>query len=193
MSFTAPPESAAWLHREERSGFEVVYFQSVDGGHLITGCTTALEENQTWIVEYEIRIDPQWRTRYARVRGRSGTGARTTELETDGEGRWDVNGHRESSLDGCLDLDLESSAMTNALPVHRLGLGRDEHADAPAAYLRAVDLGVQRLEQEYVRIDDDGARQRYHYTAAAFAFACDLTYDESGLVLDYPGIATRAA
>jgi hypothetical protein len=28
--------------------------------------------------------------------------------------------------------------------------------------------------------------------APAFDFACRLTYDESGLVLDYPGIAVRA-
>jgi hypothetical protein len=193
MSFTAPPESAAWVHRDARSGFEVVYFQSLDGGHLVTGCTTALEDDQTWVVDYAIRLDPQWRTRHALVRGRSSAGLRTTELETAGDGRWDVNGRRVSSLDGCLDVDLESSAMTNTLPVHRLGLSRHEKAEAPAAYVRAVDLGVQRLEQEYVRIDDDGPRQRYHYSAAAFAFTCDLTYDESGLVLSYPGIAERAA
>jgi hypothetical protein len=193
MPFIAPPRSAAWIHREARSGFEVVYFQSVDDGHHVTGCTTALEDGQTWVVEYEIRLDPLWRTSYALVRGRSLAGVRTTELETDREGRWEVNGRHESHLDGCLDVDLESSAMTNALPVHRLDLGRGEHAGAPAAYVRAVDLGVQRLDQEYVRIDDDGPRQRYHYTAAAFEFACELTYDEYGLVLSYPGIATRAA
>jgi hypothetical protein len=90
-------------------------------------------------------------------------------------------------LDGCLDVDLESSALTNAFPVHRLGLDVGERADTPAAYVRALDLSVERLEQSYVRLDDDdGGRRRYHYAAPGFAFECELTYDDSGLVLDYP-------
>jgi len=33
--------------------------------------------------------------------------------------------------------------------------------------------------------------QSYDYAAPAFEFACRLVYDESGLVLSYPGIAGR--
>jgi len=61
-----------------------------------------------------------------------------------------------------------------------------------AAYVRALDLGVARLEQAYRRIADDGPRQRFDYAAPAFGFTSRLVYDESGLVLDYPGIARRA-
>ena len=52
---------------------------------------------------------------------------------------------------------------------------------------------MERLEQRYVRLDDDGRRQRYHYMSPAFDFECELVYDEFGLVLEYPGIAVRAA
>ena len=65
------------------------------------------------------------------------------------------------------------------------------HAPAPAAYVRAVGLAVQRLEQTYVRTPDEGMRQCYDYSAPAFDFRCRLVYDETGLVLDYPGIAVR--
>ena len=82
--------------------------------------------------------------------------------------------------------------MTNALPVRRMGLALGARAAAPAAYVRAVGLAVERLEQSYLRAPDEAARQRYDYAAPAFDFACRLTYDESGLVLDYPGIAVRA-
>jgi hypothetical protein len=43
-----------------------------------------------------------------------------------------------------------------------------------------------------VRAADEGHCQRYDYRAPAFGFSCRLAYDESGLVLDYPGIAVRA-
>lgn len=114
-------------------------------------------------------------------------------LRSDGAGRWRIDGRPAPHLDGCLDVDLESSSLTNAFPVHRLGLPVGEHAGAPAAYVRALDLSVERLDQRYTRLADAGSRERYHYAAPAFEFECELLYDEYGLLLDYPGIATRAA
>ena len=192
VSFASPPPSAAWLHREARSGFEVAYLQNVDEGHLITGCTAAVEDGQAWTVEYELHLDPGWVTRSAHVRSRTIAGTRMAQLKTDGEGHWSVDGQPAVHLDGCLDVDLESSALTNALPVHRLCLEPGERAQAPVAYVRAVSLDVVRLEQEYTRTNDCGHQQRYHYTAPVFDFACELVYDEAGLVLTYPGIAERA-
>ncbi len=90
-------------------------------------------------------------------------------------------------------MDLESSAVTNALPVRRLDLTVAAQAAAPAAYVRAVGLAVDRLEQTYLRTPDQAAHQCYDYTATAFDFECRLIYGQSGLVLDYPGIAARAA
>jgi len=77
---------------------------------------------------------------------------------------------------------------TSARIAHRFGA----RATAPAAYVRAIGVAVGRLEQTYLRAPDDAARQRYDYAAPAFDFTCRLVYDESGLVLDYPGIAVRA-
>jgi hypothetical protein len=193
MPYLPPPPSGAWAHQVARSGFEVVLFEPTDDGHLIAGCTTAVQDGCGWIVDYEIHIDAAWRTLSGRVAGRSGARSRTVLLESDGGGRWHVDGRAAPHLDGCLDVDLESSAMTNALPVHRLNLATGEMAQAPAAYVRALDLSVERLEQQYVRMSDQDGYQRYDYSAPAFDFSCRLVYDEAGLVLDYPGIAVRAA
>lgn len=114
MPFLSPPPRGAWAHQDARSGFEVVFFEPTDDGHLLGGCTTAVEDGRSWIVDYEIRIDAAWRTRRARVAGRSGARSRTVLLETDGGGRWRIDGRAAPHLDGCLDVDLESSAMTNA-------------------------------------------------------------------------------
>ena len=94
-------------------------------------------------------------------------------------------------VDGCVDVDLGSSALTNAFPVRRLGLRTGDAADAPAVYVRAPDLVVDRLDQRYRRLPDEGHAVRYAYEAPRFGFACTIRYDETGLVLDYPGIAVR--
>jgi hypothetical protein len=192
MEFAPVPATAAWQHRGARTGFEVAYFDSLGAGCRVAGWTTAIEDGSTWAVEYVIDLDGTGATRGAGIRGRSAAGFTSTLLEADGAGRWVVDGVPASHLDGCLDVDLESSALTNALPVRRMGLAPGARAAAPAAYVRAVGLGVERLEQTYLRVPDEAARQRYDYAAPAFDFACRLTYDKSGLVLDYPGIAVRA-
>jgi uncharacterized protein len=192
MSFHPPPATACWQHRGTRSGFEVAYFSAREHGWRIDGTTAAIEDAQTWVVTYRIEVDATWATRSARITARTAAGPRETLLESDGAGRWLIDGDPAPDLDGCMDVDLESSAMTNTLPVHRLDLQPGARADAPAAYIRALTLAAGRLDQVYERIPDEAAHRRYDYAAPAFGFTARLAYDESGLVADYPGIALRA-
>jgi hypothetical protein len=193
MPFDDLPKSAAWRHRGARDGFEVVFIRPDRNRVLFEGGTAAVEEGHAWVVEYAIAVGADWSTQSARVDNRSESGVTELRLETDAAGRWRVNGAEAPHLDGCLDVDLESSSLTNAFPVHRLRLGVGQAADAPAAYVRAVDLTVERLDQRYVRLQDDRNCQRYHYASPGFEFECELAYDGAGLVVDYPGIAIRVA
>jgi hypothetical protein len=130
----------------------------------IEGTTAAIEGAEAWVVSYLVELDAAWATRSARITASTVAGTHETFLESDGAGHWLVDGSNAPYLDGCMDVDLESSAMTNALPVHRMNL----------------------------RIGDQDARQQYEYSAPAFGFTSQLRYDDSGLVVDYPGIAMRA-
>ena len=185
------PPSAAWRHQGGRLGFEVAFFSAPNPPLRATGSTSAVESGEAWAVDYEIELDPQWRVRRARISVRSTRGVRHRLLDADGEGHWLLDGARVAALDGCLDLDLESSAMTNAFPVHRKALPLGRQASAPAAYVRAVDLEIERLEQLYQRLPDKGENQCFDYWSPAFDFRARLVYDSAGLVLDYPGIAVR--
>jgi hypothetical protein len=193
VSFASPPPAACWQHQGLRSGFEVAYFTVEASGVGVDGATTGLQDRDTWIVTYNLQLDESWCTRRARVTTRTVSGVAERVLESDGGGHWVVDGELATELDGCLDVDLESSAMTNALPVHRLRLAVGEQAAAPAAYVRVLNMEVERLEQGYARVDDQESLQQYDYEAPVFDFRCRLVYDASGLVLEYPGIAVRSA
>ena len=174
MSFAPVPATAAWHDRGARSGFEVVYFAARGDGCRIAGWTTAIEDGATWAVEYAIEVDAAWATRSARIRGRSAGGFSSALLEADGAGHWLADGKPARHLDGCLDVDLEASAMTSALPVRQMGLPVGAQQAAPAAYVRAAGLAVERLEQTYARTADEASCQCYDYAAPAFGFAAPL-------------------
>ena len=59
--------------------------------------------------------------------------------------------------------------------------------------MRGEDLSVLRIEQTYTRLEDEAGQSRYDYDCPTFDFGCLLTYDESGLVLDYPQVGSRFA
>jgi hypothetical protein len=124
------------------------------------------------------------------VSASTGSDVARCSLLHDGAGHWTLNGERAPHLDNCLDVDLEASACTNTFPAHRFASAVDLTCDAPAAYVR-VGGGVERLEQTYRPHAPGIAGQAFDYAAPKFAFACRLHYDRSGLVVEYPGIATR--
>jgi hypothetical protein len=187
------PATAAWRHLEARDGFEVVFLRSAGDRYELEGWVSAVEEGEAWAVRYRLTLESNWATRSAHVFGRSALGEHDLRLESDSAGSWRIDGKPLDHVRGCLDVDLEASACTNALPVRRLGLEVGQAADAPAVYLRAPDLGVERLEQRYARLPDADGQSRYDYVSPSFDFPAVLVYDEHGLVLDYPGIAVRVA
>lgn len=186
MTEYAPlPSFAAWRFVDAVDGFEVVYADP----HGLRGHTSAVEDGRPYAVQYDIALDDGWRTREVRVRSDTVDGQRGTVLRSDGEGRWTVDGVPAPHLDGLVDVDLEASACTNTLPVHRLSLPAGEEVAASAVYVRALDLSVTRLDQTYRR---RGART-FDYVSGGGAFRAVLEYDDAGLIVDYPGIAVRSA
>jgi hypothetical protein len=187
------PLTAAWRHLDARVGFEALFLRRETDGYHVEGYSTAVDDGQAWSIRYDLTIDLVWTTRSAHIVSRSERGAKELRLDGDGVGGWRVGGRPAPQLAGCLDVDLEASVFTNALPVHRLGLEVGQQADAPAVYVRAPGLRVERLEQRYARLQDEGEHQRYDYAAPAFDYRDELVYDEFGLVLSYPGLAVRVA
>ena len=185
------PPTSAWRHHGPREGLEVLFTSRTRRGWRLDGVTTAVEAGSPWTVRYSITVDRQWATLSAVVSGTTQRGSRRRTLRRFGASQWTVDGEWDPALDGCVDVDLESSACTNTLPVHRLSLPSDAVHDRPAAYVRALDLGVERLEQTYQQRPSDNDGMSFDYRAPQFGFNARLTYDRFGLVVDYPGIAAR--
>lgn len=186
--FVPLPPFGAWRLLGAHDGFEITRFAAAKNGVVFTGTSLGIEADTPWNFDYIIEVDNSWHTRSAVINNQAGG---RIEVQTDGAGHWTVNGERRPDLDGCLDLDLEGSAVTNAIPIRRLALVAGEQASAPAAYVRTDKLQVERLDQTYRRIADQNGMLVFDYRSPRFAYHECLRFAPDGLVAEYPGIAAR--
>jgi hypothetical protein len=73
------------------------------------------------------------------------------------------------------------------LPVRRLGLAIGESSEVRAAWLTFPEFVLEPLVQRYTRIGPLVWRYESHHGA----FVRELTVDDHGLVVEYPGLWER--
>jgi hypothetical protein len=184
------PRLASWQHTDVRAGYEVLFSDAGGAGFRLRGATTAVEAGAGWSVAYRVDLDRRWNTKRVEAITTTVTGERRVSLSR-ANGRWRVDGRDRPDLDGCIDVDFESSSVTNTIPVHRVRFAPGEPVSVPAAFVRAGDLRVHRMEQRYTLTGATAEDLTFDYESTTFDFACQLRFDVAGLILDYPGIAVR--
>ncbi|WP_158057496.1 putative glycolipid-binding domain-containing protein [Halorussus halophilus] len=150
-------------------------------------------------VRYLFDTDEKFRTRTVHVQrfGVDSTDSDATlrpsslSISASGDGSWAVDGESAPELDGCLDVDLAVTPLTNTLPIRRLALEIGESATSEVVYLDPRTFEVSKARQQYTRLarDDDGGR--YRYESLTTGFTAEVDVDTDGVVCDYPGVFRR--
>jgi hypothetical protein len=160
-------------------------------GVRVESVALGVEDGTPWSVRYTLRCDAGWRTRELSVVSLAGDD-RPITLVADGRGGWTgADGERLLMLDGCLDVDLSSTAFTNTLPIRRLDLapGRGEEIAVVYLLVPGLEISVSRQRYDCLSRGPDGGR--YRFESPAVGFTAEITVDGDGLVVDYPEIARR--
>jgi uncharacterized protein len=184
----------AWERADEGVGHSVARLEPDGDGWLAHGVEVLAAEPDAGPLAcwFRVRLDAGWLTREVDVRALDAGGERTIALRADDERRWTLDGRPRPDLDGCLDVDVAATPLTNTFPVRRLtapdGLAVGERTTLAVAWVAVPTLAVTRVEQTYERLAE--ARWRYRDdTHGAF----DLTVDADGVVVDYEGLARRVS
>ena len=152
------------------------------GGWRFSGMIVAKFQNDPFGAHYEILVDKAFKTRTLTVEKIDAS--RTIRLEIELRNRvWMVDGKRRTDLGKCTDVDMESSPVTNTIPIRRTALKIGERVDLSAAWVRFPSLRVEPLEQSYERI----SAKKYRYRSAS-GFSAELEVDNFGLVTHYGDI-----
>jgi hypothetical protein len=98
------------------------------------------------------------------------------------------------ALNDALDPDLGLSPLFNSMPLLRHGLHKGGSAeDFLMVWISVPDLSLHASPQRYTHLDSSEGINlvRFEATGEGEDFVADVQFDDDGLVLDYPGIATR--
>jgi hypothetical protein len=174
---------------EDGIGAEHLFLTGGDGGFVADSIVFATREVEPSRTHYRVELDPDWSVRRVSLTvAKAGEPARSLELVSDGRGHWqDRHGTVLPDVDQCIDIDISATPFTNTLPIRRLGLQPDQVAPILVLFIHVPTLEVEPAAQRYTGLAPGLVR----YESSGTDFRRDLTVDDDGLVIEYPGLFTR--
>jgi hypothetical protein len=171
----------------EGVGLEHAVVTGADGGIRANSVVIGEQDGVAYGARYELICDDGWRSRSLTIECADG---RALRIDGDGEGRWtDAGGRPLPALDGCVDVDLSASPLTNTLPVRRCGIDAAKGAMRFRMALVPFDtLEPFPDEQLYTALDDAG---RFRFQAADGSFEAEIVMDDDRFVVSYPPLYVR--
>jgi uncharacterized protein len=187
----ADVRTVAWQRADENRGHSFARMAGVDGERVFHGCEVLAGPAVGLACWFRVRLDKEWRTRDVEVRAVGDAGERLVRLTADEQRRWSVDGVRRPELDGCLDVDIAATPVTNTFPIRRLaGLSVGESVTSPIAWVSVPELTVNRVDQTYRKVPPVDGHNAWEYSDPIHG-AFFLTVDGDGLVVDYEHFAHR--
>ena len=155
-------------------------------------------------LDYKLETRSDFKTSGLLVVARGEGWLRRLDLRRLKSGRWTARTKAEGKLDlpppggdmarliDAHDCDLAWSPLTNSMPVlrHRL-LDGGGPVDFVMAWVSVPDLSVHASRQRYTFVRKEGDLSVIRYESRDTTFAAEVTFDNDGLVVDYPGIGRR--
>jgi len=201
------PKVLLWT-RTDVPGSETVVFDDRRG--LVARGTQQAVDPIPYVARYELVADETWQTARLDVSCEGAGWMRTIRLQR-ATGRWRATTGEQGDLDAALvaagkiragfpgiedasrleralDVDLGGSPLTNTLAIRRLGLLKatpDRPHTIMAAWVLLPSLEIIAAEQTYTPLG--GNKIRYE----SDTFRADMTVDDDGYVVSYPGLAQR--
>jgi len=179
--------TARW-RPEEGTGLEHLVLRATPEGFSVRSRVIGETDGQPHAFAYEIDLDGNWRVLAFAIESVDG---RSRSYRSPSEGCWqDGEGNALPVFDGCVDIDLSFTCFTNSLPVRRMNFAKGQAREFSMLWMPSDTLEPFVDEQRYTCREPG---RRFHYEATDGTFEAEITFDDYGLVTDYPGLFRRMA
>ena len=139
-------------------------------------------------LDYQITTNHLWETTFLTIKSQLNDIVRTANFQSDTKRNWFVNGKYIEKLNGCIDIDISLTPLTNTLPINRLKLAEKTNKQIQVLYLDILGQQINPVHQKYTRL----SRNEYKYENVPNNFESIITVDELGLVMKYPELFERS-
>jgi len=156
-------------------------------GSTISSTIVGCYEEKIYKVVYRIVTNQNWETVYLEINCQHNSKIQVIKFEGDGKGNWMNNGKQANKFKGCIDVDIPLTPFTNTLPIRRLGLSQGQAQEIRVIYFNLLEQEIKMVRQRYTCLSND----EFHYENVPNDFEATIQVDESGLVIDYPGLFVR--
>jgi hypothetical protein len=168
-----------WTGKEYYS-LENCLISTSENGADITSTIIGSYEGKLYKVEYHVLLE---------ITSQVNNKVQTIKLEGDGKGNWIYNGKEAVQFKNCIDVDIAVTPFTNTLPICRLNLQQGQPHQIQVIYCDLLHQVIKPVSQKYIRLSSN----EYHYENIPNDFEATIQVDESGFVVDYPGLFVRTA
>ena len=177
-----------WTGQEYYS-LENCLVNTTDIGSEINSIIIGKYDEKIYRVEYKVKTNQNWETLYVEVQCQHSNQREQLIFESDGKGKWLMNGKPADQFRGCIDVDVPLTPFTNTLPINRLKLSQDEEHQIQVIYLDLLEQQIVPVKQKYIRL----SKTEYHYENVPNDFEAEIEVDELGFVVNYPSLFVRTA
>jgi hypothetical protein len=184
------PHTVCWVPTWSRNGLGLEHV--LLAGNTADSSLLAFDEDgEPFRLTYRLHWDDRGLIQHAELEATKGTQVRSLSLNAAGHGRWSsAQSEHLPQLDGCIDIDIWPTPLTNSFPIWRSHLKIGERQEFRMAWVSAPDPTVVAKPQAYTRMEE---RLYLFESLDGTGFKATLPVDEYGLVTDYPELFSRVS
>ncbi|MGH3430854.1 MAG: putative glycolipid-binding domain-containing protein [Mycobacteriales bacterium] len=182
--------AAVWQRVDVAHGLGYGHIRGGADGFRLQASEIVHDGGLAYSVAFAVETDAEWATTSVYVEATDSAGSRELGLTRWPDGAWRSQGHDLPNLQGCVDVDVAATPVTNTLPIRRVRLEVGQVADLRMAWVDVPSLQARPSQQRYERLKPADGCDRYVYSDDVYGPYL-LTMDQDGLVVDYEGLARR--
>lgn len=158
-----------------------------DKGSAISSSIIGIYANELYKIEYQVRTNQYWETTFFEIKSQLYNTIEMISFRREGKENWYVNGQPGEKFNGCIDIDISLTPLTNTLPINRLKLSENEGEQIKVLYVDVLERKMMPVQQKYSRL----SQTDYKYENVPNDFESVISVDDLGLVVNYPGLFKR--
>jgi len=166
---------------------ELVHVEELQDKIVVSGQILGEMDNAPVEAQYQLELKPGWVIQSVKIDWK-GNEPFSHHLLKNADGHWSLpNGKVLKEFEDCEDIDIRMTPFTNTLSIRRLQLPVGEPNTMPVLYFHLPEPKISSVLQRYTNMGDG----IYKYENLTSDFTSFIEVDESGYVIDYPGIWQR--